>query len=40
MTSVESVFTAGDAQIGASLIVQAIYHGRQAAKAIDEYLKR
>ena len=40
MTSVEGVFTAGDAQTGASLIVRAIYHGRQAAKAIDAYLQQ
>ena len=40
MTSVNGIFTAGDAQIGASLIVRAIYHGRQAAKAIDDYLKQ
>jgi len=40
MTSVDGVFTAGDSQTGASLIVRAIYHGRQAAKAIDEYLKQ
>lgn len=40
MSSVDGVFTAGDAQMGASLIVRAIYHGRQAAKAIDDYLKR
>jgi glutamate synthase (NADPH/NADH) small chain len=39
MTSVDGVFTAGDAQSGASLIVRAIFHGRQAARAIDEYLK-
>ncbi len=40
MTSVDGVFTAGDAQTGASLVVRAIYHGRQAAKAINEYLKQ
>ena len=37
-TSVEGVFAAGDANKGASLIVQAIHEGRQAAKAINEYL--
>ncbi|HES60065.1 MAG: glutamate synthase subunit beta [Calditrichaceae bacterium] len=40
MTSVDGVFAAGDAQTGASLIVRAIYHGRQAAKSVDAYLKR
>jgi glutamate synthase (NADPH) small chain len=38
-TSIDSVFAAGDADIGASLVVRAIYHGREAAKAIDGYLK-
>jgi glutamate synthase (NADPH) small chain len=38
-TSAEGVFTAGDANSGASLVVRAIYHGRESAKAIDEYLK-
>lgn len=38
-TSVDSIFAAGDANIGASLVVQAIYHGREAAKAIDQYLQ-
>jgi len=38
-TSSPGVFTAGDANTGASLVVRAIFHGRQAAKAIDEYLK-
>jgi glutamate synthase (NADPH) small chain len=37
-TSVPGVFVAGDAGTGASLVVRAIYHGRQAAKAVDEYL--
>ena len=40
MCSVDGVFTAGDSHTGASLIVRAIYHGRQAAKAVDEYLKQ
>jgi glutamate synthase (NADPH/NADH) small chain len=39
-TSSPGVFTAGDANTGASLVVRAIFHGRQAAKAVDEYLKR
>jgi glutamate synthase (NADPH/NADH) small chain len=38
-TSVDGVFAAGDADIGASLVVRAIFHGREAAKAIDNYLK-
>ncbi len=38
-TSAEGVFTAGDANTGASLVVRSIYHGRESAKAIDEYLK-
>ncbi len=38
-TSVEGVFSAGDASRGASLVVWAISHGKQVAKSIDEYLK-
>jgi glutamate synthase (NADPH/NADH) small chain len=38
-TSVDGVFTAGDAGTGASLVVRGIHHGRQAAQAINEYLK-
>jgi glutamate synthase (NADPH/NADH) small chain len=38
-TSVEGVFAAGDATIGASLVVHAIFHGRQAARVIAEYLR-
>jgi glutamate synthase (NADPH/NADH) small chain len=37
-TSVDGVFVAGDAGTGASLVVRAIYHGREAAKAVGEYL--
>ncbi len=37
-TSVEGVFSAGDAQRGASLIVHAIRAGRDAAAAVDEWL--
>jgi glutamate synthase (NADPH/NADH) small chain len=37
-TCVKGIFAAGDASTGASLIVNAIQHGRQAAKAIDDYL--
>ncbi len=39
LTSSKGVFTAGDAGTGASLVVRAIYHGRQAARQIDEYLR-
>ena len=38
-TSEKGVFVAGDAGSGASLVVRAIYHGRESAKAIDQYLK-
>lgn len=38
MTSVEKVFSAGDMRTGQSLVVHAMHDGRQAAKAIDEYL--
>jgi glutamate synthase (NADPH/NADH) small chain len=38
MTSVPGVFTAGDMQRGASLIVWAIAEGRAAARGIDKYL--
>ncbi len=38
-TSSDGVFAAGDAGSGASLVVRAIFHGREAAKQIDEYLK-
>ncbi len=37
-TSVPRVFAAGDSMMGASLVVRAINHGRQAAKAIHEFL--
>jgi glutamate synthase (NADPH/NADH) small chain len=39
-TSVPGVYAAGDAGIGASLVVRAIFHGREAAKAINEFLKK
>ncbi|MGE0463686.1 MAG: glutamate synthase subunit beta [Vicinamibacterales bacterium] len=39
MTSVPGVFTAGDMQRGQSLIVWAIADGRQAARAVNAYLK-
>ena len=37
-TSVAGVFAAGDMRRGQSLIVWAIREGRQAARAVDEYL--
>jgi glutamate synthase (NADPH/NADH) small chain len=37
-TSVEKVFAAGDIRRGQSLIVWAIREGRQAARAVDEFL--
>jgi glutamate synthase (NADPH/NADH) small chain len=37
-TSVPKVFAAGDSMMGASLVVRAINHGRQAAKAIHEFV--
>jgi len=39
MTSQEGVFAAGDAHLGASLVVRAISTGRQAAAAIDRWLQ-
>lgn len=38
-SNVPGVFTAGDARRGQSLVVWAIAEGREAAKAIDTYLK-
>jgi len=38
MTGVEGVFAAGDARMGASLVVWAIGEGRDAARQIDHYL--
>jgi len=38
-TSHEKIFAAGDARNGASLVVTAIYSGREAAAAIDDYLR-
>ena len=37
-TSVQGVFTAGDMHRGQSLVVWAIREGRQAARAVDEFL--
>jgi len=38
MTSKDGVFVAGDANRGASLVVWAIWEGREAALSIDKYL--
>jgi len=38
MTSEEGVFAAGDASMGASLVVRAIKAGREAAAGIDKWL--
>jgi NADPH-dependent glutamate synthase beta subunit-like oxidoreductase len=38
MTSKPGVFAAGDSMTGASLVVRAIFHGRQAAAAADRYV--
>jgi len=40
MTSIEGVFAAGDMKRGASLIVWAIREGRDAAKGVDQYLRK
>ncbi|MFT5114658.1 MAG: glutamate synthase (NADPH/NADH) small chain [Parasphingorhabdus sp.] len=37
-TSVDNIFSAGDMRRGQSLVVWAIREGRQAARAVDEYL--
>ena len=37
-TSMEKVFAAGDMRRGQSLVVWAIREGRQAARAVDEFL--
>jgi glutamate synthase (NADPH/NADH) small chain len=39
MTSVDGVFAAGDIVRGASLVVWALRDGRDAAEAIDDYLR-
>ena len=39
MTSLDGVFAAGDIVRGASLVVWALRDGRDAAEAIDTYLK-
>ena len=38
MTSVDGVFSCGDARRGQSLVVWAIMEGRQCARAVDEWL--
>ncbi|HEY2665120.1 MAG TPA: glutamate synthase subunit beta [Candidatus Binataceae bacterium] len=38
MTNVPGVFAAGDARRGQSLVVWAIWEGREAARTIDQYL--
>jgi glutamate synthase (NADPH/NADH) small chain len=38
VTNVPKVFAAGDMRRGQSLVVWAIREGRQAARAIDEFL--
>jgi glutamate synthase (NADPH/NADH) small chain len=38
LTSVRGVWSAGDAATGASLVVRAIFQGREAARAIAEHL--
>ncbi len=40
MTSVDGIFAAGDATMGATLVVNAINNGRNAAQAIHEYLMK
>lgn len=37
-TNIDKVFTAGDMHRGQSLVVWAIYEGRQAARTVDEFL--
>ncbi len=38
MTSVPGVFAAGDCRRGQSLVVWAIWEGREAARGVDKYL--
>jgi glutamate synthase (NADPH/NADH) small chain len=37
-TNIDKVFAAGDMRRGQSLVVWAIREGRQAARAVDEFL--
>lgn len=39
-TNVDKVFSAGDAVLGASLVVRAIYSGRECADAMHQYLSK
>ncbi len=39
-TSTEKIFVAGDATLGASLVVKAIASGRRAARSIDRFLSK
>jgi glutamate synthase (NADPH/NADH) small chain len=39
-TSVDGIFTAGDANTGASLVVRAINHGRKAAESVHRWLMK
>ncbi len=38
MTCLPGIFAAGDAELGASLVVRAIFSGRQAAEGVHRYL--
>lgn len=38
MTGLSGIFAAGDAELGASLVVHAIFSGRQAAEGVHRYL--
>lgn len=40
MTNVNGIFAAGDASVGASLVVRAINYGREAADSIHKYLMK
>ncbi len=38
MTCLPGIFAAGDAELGSSLVVSAIFSGRQAAAGVHQYL--
>jgi glutamate synthase (NADPH/NADH) small chain len=38
MANLPGIFTAGDAELGASLVVHAVFSGRQAAEGVHQYL--
>jgi len=40
MTSIDGVFAGGDIVTGAATVILAMGAGKEAAKAIDEYLKK